>query len=316
MISGQTKVFVSFMKKAFIQLHIAVFLAGFTAILGNIISLKEGVLVWYRLLFTIIILGVFLLLKKKLEKISAREALKITAVGGVIALHWLTFYGSIKYANVSVALVCLSSSSFFSAVTEPFFLKKKMVYTELILSLFSIAGIYIIFDFHPQYKTGILFGMVSAFLSAVFPIFNKQLLGTHQPRLLTLYELTGGFLVLTLVFPLYNYFFPAVEFIPTGADVFWLLILSVICTIIAFEMQLNALRSISAFSVNLSFSLEPIYGIALAFLFFGENKLFHSQFYIGLLLILLAVIFQMWRLFRQSKKIISDVTDVNALNIS
>ncbi len=304
------------MKKAFIQLHIAVFLAGFTAILGKLISLTEGVLVWYRLLFTILILGGFLLIKRKLEKISFREALQITAVGGVIAIHWLTFYGSIKYGNVSVALVCLSSSSFFSALTEPFFLKKKMIFSELILGMFAIAGIYIIFDFHPQYKLGIIFGIISAFLSAVFPIFNKQLLGTHQPRLLTLYELTGGFLVLMLIFPLYNYFFPAQHFVPNTQDLGWLLILSVICTIIAFEMQLNALRHLSAFSVNLSFSLEPIYGIALAFVFFGESKLFHSQFYVGLLLILMALVFQMLRLFYQSKKIIREATLEKDLNIS
>ena len=145
------------MKKAFIQLHIAVFLAGFTAILGKLILLNEGMLVWYRLLITIFVLGIWMMYKKQLELIAGMDILKIAGVGLILALHWVTFYGSVKYANVSVALVCFSATGFFTALFEPLFLRKPIVWVELGLGLLAMVGIYIIFDFHPHFKTGILF---------------------------------------------------------------------------------------------------------------------------------------------------------------
>ena len=155
------------MKKAFLQLHIAVFLAGFTAILGKLIKLNEGILVWYRLLLTVLILGAIMLYRKQLKKIPFNDLVKIAGVGSVIAIHWVTFYGSVKYANVSVALVCFSATGFFTALFEPLFLRKQIVWAELLLGILAISGIYIIFDFHPQYKLGIIFGIISSMGSAV-----------------------------------------------------------------------------------------------------------------------------------------------------
>jgi drug/metabolite transporter (DMT)-like permease len=290
------------MRKAFLQLHIAVFFAGFTAILGKLIQLNEGLLVWYRLLLTVVVLGAIMLYKKQLESIAPKDLLKIAGVGLIIAIHWVTFYASVKYANVSVALVCFSASGFFTALFEPAIFRKKIVVAELLLGILAISGIYIIFDFHPQYKVGIIFGIISAMGSAIFPIFNKQLLLRFSPKILTLYELGCGLVLLTILVPFYLTQFKAAYYFPTLTDWGWLLILAVICTVISFNLQLNALTKISAFTANLTYNLEPVYGIILAFIFFDENKMFHNEFYIGLGLIILAIALQMVRVVRQSKK--------------
>jgi len=291
------------MKKAFLQLHIAVFLAGFTAILGKLILLNEGLLVWYRLLLTVVILGALMFYKKQLKAIPYQDLLKITGVGAVIAIHWVTFYGSVKYANVSVALVCFSATGFFTALLEPLLLRKRIVVAELLLGLLAISGIYIIFDFHPQYKLGIIFGIVSAMGSAVFPILNKQLLLRFSPRILTLYELGGGLVILTLLLPFYLSQYPASYYLPSVSDWLWLLVLAVLCTVVSFDLELNALKKISAFTANLTYNLEPVYGILLAFVFFQENKLFHNEFFIGLGLILLAIVLQMVRVLCGKKEL-------------
>jgi drug/metabolite transporter (DMT)-like permease len=290
------------MRKAFLQLHIAVFFAGFTAILGKLIQLNEGLLVWYRLLLTVVVLGAIMLYKKQLESIAPKDLLKIAGVGLIIAIHWVTFYASVKYANVSVALVCFSASGFFTALFEPAIFRKKIVVAELLLGILAISGIYIIFDFHPQYKVGIIFGIISAMGSAIFPIFNKQLLLRFSPKILTLYELGCGLVLLTILVPFYLIQFKAAYYFPTLTDWGWLLILAVICTVISFNLQLNALTKISAFTANLTYNLEPVYGIILAFIFFDENKMFHNEFYIGLGLIILAIALQMVRVVTQSKK--------------
>lgn len=287
------------MKKALIQLHIAVFLAGFTAILGKLITLNEGLLVWFRLLITVVTLGVILFLKKQLQQIPLKDVKKIFGVGVIVAIHWVTFYGSVKYANVSVALVCFSATGFFTAFFEPLILKRRIALIEVGLGLIAILGIYVIFDFHPQYKLGIAFGIISAVGSALFPIYNKKLLLVYSPKILTLYEMGGGLLALTALVPFYLMQFPASYYIPTATDWLWLLVLAWLCTVLSFDLQLNALKKISAFTANLTYNLEPVYGIILAFIFFNENEQLHPQFYIGVLLILLAVVLQMFRIRRQ-----------------
>jgi drug/metabolite transporter (DMT)-like permease len=287
------------MKKAFIQLHIAVFLAGFTAILGKLILLNEGLLVWYRLLITVIVLAAFMIFKHQLKPVPVKDFMKIAAVGLIIAIHWVTFYGSIKYANVSVALVCFSATGFFTAIFEPLILRKRLVAAELLLGILAITGIYIIFDFHPQYKLGIIFGIIAAMGSALFPIFNKQLLVRFNSRTLALYELGGALITLTILLPFYLSRFPAAYYLPTLTDWGWLLILAVLCTVVSFDLQLNALKKISAFTANLTYNLEPVYGILMAFIFFREDKQFHNAFFLGLAFIILAIVLQMLRVMRR-----------------
>ncbi len=289
------------MKKAFIQLHVAVFLAGFTAILGKLITLHEGMLVWYRMLITAVTLMLLLYFRKELQRLSLKNAFKIFGVGAIVALHWLTFYGSIKYSNVSVSLTCFSAIGFFTALLDPIIMRRRIDISEVFLGLLAIAGIYLIFDVYTQYKTGIIFGIISALLASLFPIFNKNLLDQFSSKTVTLYEMCGGLIALTFIMPLYIKMFPITYFFPTISDWFWLLVLAWLCTVFTFILTLNALKKISPFTANLAYNLEPVYGIILAFIIFKENKYLSAGFYYGLGLILLAVILQMLRVVLKAR---------------
>jgi drug/metabolite transporter (DMT)-like permease len=294
--------FALFMKKAFIQLHIAVFLAGFTGILGKLITLNEGLLVWYRLMISAFTLWVIFFFQKKNNRISFADILKIFGIGAVAALHWVTFYGSIKYANVSIALVCFSAIGFFTAFLEPLIFRVKIDVVELLLGLLMIVGIYFIFHFDPTYKTGIIIGLISALLASIFPILNKAILKRIPSETVTLYELSGGFLFLTLLLPFYLKLFPTDYIFPNLRDWLWLLVLSWLCTVLAFNLSMKALQKISAFTANLTYNLEPVYGILLAFVVYKENKDLNNGFYIGFALIIIAITAQMLRLWNKRKK--------------
>ena len=287
------------MKKAFIQLHIAVLLAGLTGILGKLISLNEGLLVWYRLLLTAPSLWLLALIRGQDIRIGRRDLWRIFGIGGIAALHWVAFYGSIKYSNVSVSLLCFSAIGFFTALLEPLIMRHKVDVVELLLGLLVIAGICLIFQVNPHFKTGIVIGLVSALLGSLFPVLNKRILRRVSPENVTLYELSGGLLVLTLLMPIYLWLFPAPSLLPTLSDWGWLLVLSWACTVLAFNLSMSALQKISAFTVNLSYNLEPVYGILLAFLLFREDKYLNGGFYIGFFLILLSIVLQTLRLWRK-----------------
>ena len=287
------------MKKAFIQLHIAVLLAGLTGVLGRLISLNEGLLVWYRLLITAFSLWLLAWLRRQSVRIDRRDMWRIFGVGGIAALHWVTFYGSIKYSNVSVGLVCFSAVGFFTALLEPLIMRHRIDMVELFLGFLVIVGIFFIFKVDPHFKTGILVGLLSALLGSLFPVLNKRILKRVSSENVTLYELSGGFLILTLLMPLYLYLFPAPSLLPGWRDWIWLLVLSWACTVLAFNLSMSALQHISAFTVNLSYNLEPVYGILLAFVLFREDKYLNKGFYIGFCLILLSIILQTVRLYRR-----------------
>lgn len=289
------------MKKAFLQLHIAVLLAGFTAILGKLITLNEGLLTFYRMLLSAVILGVILFFKKKLKMLAWQNTLQLFGIGAIISLHWVTFYGSIKYSNVSVSVTCLSTIGFFTSLFEPIIRNRRIDWVEVFLGMLAVTGIYLIFNFYPEYKTGIIFGIISAMFASLFPIFNKKILVVFSPNTVTLYEMTGGFIALCFILPVYLHFFPAAYFLPSFSDWLWLIILAGACTVLAFNLSLNALKRISAFTVNLTYNFEPIYSIILAFIIFKENKFLGPGFYLGFALILLAISLQMIRVYRESK---------------
>lgn len=291
------------MKKAFLQLHIAVFLAGFTGILGRLISLNEGMIVWYRLLLTAVTMWVLFGFMKKIQKIPFIDILKITGVGFIAAMHWVSFYGAIKYANVSVALVCFSSIGFFTALFEPLILKKKINRTELLLGIITLTGIYIIFHFDTAYKTGIIIGTISAVLASLFPIFNREFLKRINVETMLTWQQTGGFLVLSILLPFYLQQFPVKTFLPGPEDMGWLLLLSWLCSVVAFQLSSNALKRLSAFTVNLTYNLEPVYGIVLAFIIYRENQFLSKWFFVGFAIIAVVLTIHIFILSKVEKRL-------------
>jgi len=290
------------MRKAFIQLHIAVFLAGFTGILGRLITLNEGLLVWYRLAIASVTMWIVFSITKKLKRIAVRDILNLSGIGFLAALHWVTFYGSIKYANVSVALVCFSSIGFFTALLEPLIRQTRIKWIEVLLGLMVIAGIYIIFNFDPQYKTGIILGVVSAILIAIVIILLKKFVDRINPETLLTYQLTGGVICLSAIMPFYMQRFPTGYIFPDLNDWMWLLVLSWLCSVIAFQFTIYALKKLSAFTVNLTFNLEPVYGIFLAFIVYKENKMLSQWFFLGFGIIALSLIIHVVLLWKEGRK--------------
>jgi drug/metabolite transporter (DMT)-like permease len=287
------------MKKAFFQLHIAVFLAGFTGILGKLIDMNEGLLVWYRLFISSVTMWILFSLTKKLQKVAFRDVIKLAGIGFLAAIHWVTFYGSIKYANVSVALVCFSSVGFFTALVEPLILGVRIKWIEVFLGLLVIAGIYIIFHFDPRYKTGIILGVVAAILLAFVMIFIRQFVQRMNPETLLTYQLTGGLIALSALMPFYMQMFPTSYIFPNLKDWMWLLVLAWFCSVWAFQLSVNSLKRLSAFTVNLTFNLEPVYGIFLAFIIYKENQFLSKWFYIGFALIASALIIHIILLIKE-----------------
>lgn len=293
-------------KTAYVQLHIAILLWGFTGILGKAIDMSEGMIVWYRMLITSIGLLVVFLVGGKFKMPHKKDIWLICLMGLTVAAHWVAFFGSIKVSNVSVALSCLSSIALFTAILEPLFTNKKISIIEVLLGTMAIIGIYIIFAFHKFYALGIALAVLTAFLGSVFTIINKKLLKNNNAETITFLEMLSGFLLLTLFLPLY-FNVTKTEFqVPHGLDLVYLLILGLVCTSFAFTISLYALRHISSFTMNLSVNLEPIYSIVLAFYIFDEFKEINSGFFIGTSILLASVIIHAFYLYKkQTKKAIN-----------
>lgn len=289
------------MKKAYLQLHLAVWLAGFTGVLGRLIELNEAWLVWYRVGLTAIAFWVWRLFLPQSAPLTRKQVLSIMAVGAVAASHWLTFYAAIKFANVSIALVCFSSIGFFTAFFEPLLLGTRFRWAEVGLGLLTLMGICLIFYFDVEYKTGIVLGMVSACLASLFPIWNRYFLREIPSKTLLAWQQTGGFLFLTALLPFYLPYSDHGTSIPSLPDWGWLLVLVGGCSVWAFQLSAAALKQLSAFTVNLSYNLEPIYGIALAFWLFREDRFLSTGFYYGVLVILFALLLHAWLLIRERR---------------
>lgn len=287
------------MKQALLKLHAAVFLWGFTGILGRGISLNEGVLVWYRIAITIATVLAIQRWRGELFRVNTRLSRSLMANGAVLAIHWVFFYGSIKYSNVSIGLTCLSASGLFTSFLSPIFNKSKIAYSEVLLGMLGIAGIYLIFHFDPQYKTGIILGLIACLLSCLYTIFSEKQVTAAPTSTVMLYQLIGGILILSLLMPAYLYYFPGSSWYPIGNDWLLLLVMSWACTIVAMHLSLDSLKHLSAFTQNLTLNMEPVYGIVLAFIIFKENKNLSQGFFIGFGLIALAVILQMGRVIKQ-----------------
>jgi drug/metabolite transporter (DMT)-like permease len=286
-------------KKSLIQLHLFVFLAGLTAPIGNLIQLNGLVLVFYRMLLTVIALIPIYLLQGSGIKVSFNEKMKLMLIGVLIAIHWVCFYGSIKLANVSIALVCISSVGIFTAILEPLFNQSKFIWNDIFIGLLSLLGIFFIFQFDIHFRTGIIVGLLSALFASIFTIINKRLTSTYTTQTIQTFEMSGGLLFLTLVILVLNAYQHSAFIVPTQSDWFWLVILALVCTVLANYLMLNALKKISAFTMNVTLNLEPVYGILIAIILFDEHKQMGKGFYIGIVLIGISVLLQMKRIISQ-----------------
>lgn len=291
------------MKNAFIQLHAAVVLAGFTGVFGRLITLNEGMLVWYRMIISGLLLVLILGVSGQLKKITFRQFIWIASVGFLLGLHWMFFYGSIKYSNVSIGVVCYSLTGFFTAFLAPLLNRKKLVLSEILLSTLTLCGIGLIFNFDSKYRTGILLGVVSSLLVAFYSIAAERLAHVFKSEIITTYQMIGGSIGISLLMPVYLHFFPVESLIPSATDIIYLIVLSLFCTVLLYILVTSALKVISAFTVNLSFNLEPVYSIILAAVIFHENRELTGMFYAGLSLIMLSVALQMLKVYRDNKKV-------------
>ncbi len=275
--------------KSYIYLHIIVFIWGFTAILGHLISLSALPLVWYRIAIAIVTLALVFVLKKRTLVLSKSKLIQILAAGGIIAMHWLTFFWAIKVSNISVTLACLSTGAFFASILEPIIYKRKVVFYEVFLGLVVISALALIFSVSGDYVEGIILALLAAFLSALFSIINAKLVVHSEPYLITFYEMVGGFVILSLVL-LFSGGFTIEFFQISSSDWFWLIILGVFCTAFAFLGSVYILKDLSPYTVMLTINLEPVYGILLALVLFKDSEAMNSTFYVGAALILSTVI--------------------------
>lgn len=275
-------------RKHIIQLHFIVFIYGFTAILGRLITLEAIELVWYRILIAFVSLAIIMKLSGKDFSINFKKLLLFSSVGLIVALHWITFFHSIKISTISVALGCLASTTLFTSILEPAIVRRPLSWFEVFTGVVIIIGLYIIFQFEPDYVAGIITGLTSAFLSGLFTVINKVLVRDNHPITISFYEMGGGLFGVTL-FLLLNGTLVGEMKLPILSDWIYLLILGIICTAYAFMASTRVMQTLSAFTVVLTVNLEPIYGIVLAFIVFGDSEYMSTGFYAGTLIILSAV---------------------------
>ena len=276
------------------QIHFCVLLWGFTAILGKLITLPALPLVWWRMLMVTVVLALLPKVWRALRAMPRRLVFAYAGIGALVALHWLTFYGSIKLANASVAATCIALSPVFLALIEPFLTGKRFEPRELLLGLLMIPGVALVVGGVPDgMRLGIAVGALSALLVAIFGALNKRLVEHGDPLTVTGIELGAGALVLTLLAPLMPILFPsqagALFELPDARNLALLVLLSLACTLLPFALSLVALRHMSAFAAQLAINLEPVYAIVLAALLLGEQRELSPQFYLGVAIVLGAV---------------------------
>lgn len=278
--------------RAYLELHIAVFLFGFTAILGDLIQLTALVMVWWRVFLTSGSLLFLIKPGKLFRQLGRKMTLRFVGIGILVALHWVAFYGAIKLSNASIALIAMATTSFFTSLMEPWLLRQRVNTLEIGLGLLIIPGMILVANStSDDMLAGLLVGILSAFLAALFAIFNKKYIGTTDEMNITFIELGSAWGFLSLVIPIYALFSKEILVFwpPTLEDWGYLMVLAFLCTTFAYVLALRSLRHLSAFASNLTVNLEPVYGIALAWVLLGENKELGQGFYWGVLIILLVV---------------------------
>lgn len=273
-------------KRAYLELHVAVLLFGFTAILGDLIQLSAVMIVWWRVLITCISLLYFVQFGRRLKSIPRDKIFKFLGVGILVALHWITFYGAIKLSNASVALICFASTSLFTSFLEPAILGRSIEKLQVIMGLMIIPGMWLIVNtVDSAMMNGIYVGLLSALLAATFSTINKRLIDDADSYSITFLELGSAWIFISLLIPVLIWNGTDVQFWPVGTDWIYLIILALLCTTLAYILSLRALKHVSAFVANLTINLEPVYGILLAIVLLNDHKELSPRFYLGVVLI-------------------------------
>lgn len=287
-----SKMSVTNQSSAYIKIHIAVLLFGFTAILGDLIALPAVMIVWWRVLITSFSLLFFINFGRNLSTLPNHLIKKYGIIGMIIGLHWICFYGSVKLSNASVCLVCMSTTSLFTSIIEPLIVRKKFNKTELFIGSLIIPGmILIVNQLDGSYLYGVIVGLLSALLAAVFSVMNKANIKGADPYTISFIELSSAWAMITILVGIFWIFgYPQSVYVPTRwEDWLWLFVLALLCTTLAHVLTLKSLQHLSAFASNLVINLEPVYGILLAIVILKEHKELNTMFYIGAGIILLTV---------------------------
>ena len=279
-------------QKSYLSLHFAVFLFGFTGILGAVIDLPAITLVWWRALITWIGLIPILYLTKELKLPSRKDFLTFFFIGILVAIHWICFYGAIKLSNSSVAMICLATIPVFTTICETLINKNKWNRSDIFIGIAIIPGMLLIVqNISIQFQLGFLVGIIASIFSAIFATLNKKHITKGTSMQITWIELFSVWCFISLFLPFYHYYNPTVAFLPSGDDWIYLILLSVFCTIVAFVLVVKSLQHLSAFSAMLCFNLEPVYGILFAAIFLQDYKNLNVSFYLGVIVIVSTVIY-------------------------
>ncbi|MDR9487775.1 MAG: DMT family transporter [Salibacter sp.] len=267
---------------------------GFTGILGKLISIDAFSIVWIRMLIAFVSLFVYLKAIKFSIRTEPKRVLQFIGVGFIVAIHWITFFHAIKISTVSVALATLATATLFTSFLEPLFFKRRIIWYEILFGGLVVAGLVMIFNFETEYTWGIITALVSAFTASLFTTINGKLVSKgEKPRNITMYEMLGGTIGITL-FSLFGTEYYPWQVDPTFNDWIYLVILGVVCTAYAFVVSVNVMRELSPFTVSISINMEPVYSILLALLFFGDDERMSLGFYGGALLILSTILANAW----------------------
>lgn len=276
----------------YFKLHFIVFLFGFTAILGKLVSLPSVEMVFYRTLLAAAGMGVLIVFTKRSFALpSQKDFWKLIITGLIVALHWLTFFGSGRVSNPSVSLVGFATCSFWAALIEPIAKRKKIRPIEVGLGIAVLIGLYIIFFFDFHYMLGLLLGIASGLTAAIFSVINSNMVTRISSYTITFYEMVAACLGIIIFFPFYQNYFSdgSLHLIPTAADWFYLALLGWACSVYAYSQMIELSKKLSVFFIQLALNLEPVYGIALALLVFGRQEVMGWNFYFGTMIILTAV---------------------------
>lgn len=284
-------------------LHFIVFIWGWTAILGKAIELPALQLVWLRMPIALGGIFLFMVIRRQRLYTSLKNLGIYFSIGLIVALHWITFYGSIKESNVSVTLACFSTGSLFSAFIEPFFFKRGVRVYEIVFGLMVVAALVMIFSVETQYAWGIILGILAALTSSLMGVFNAMLVRNgHSGSMVSLYEMTGGFIGLSIYVLLADPW-EGGYFTMTESDFYYLLLLGLACTSVPFLISMHVLKTISPYTVSLTLNLETLYGIIFAYFIFHEDKQLTGWFYIGSAIILSTIFLNGFIKYREARRI-------------